>query len=375
MNDDGSVNLATSCTEIGSGSNTVFAQITSEILGIEPEKINVVFGDTENCPMGWGLRASRNTAVGGMAVKLAAEDARNQILRVVGEKMEIHPGDLEVKKGRIYVKGTPSISMTIAEAVRINRYRKNGQAIMAKAHWDAPGELADKVTGRGNFSFAFSFGAKAIEVEVDPGTGKVEIVQVAAAQDVGRAINPLGVECQIEGGVHMGLGYALTEEIMLDPRGRMINDHLVDYKILTPLDMPPVEFDHRGVDRPHWPIRGKRGGGNGNHRYTRGYLSRNSRCRPGLDQRPAVHPRKGLDGSEEEGRRVFVFRGLNQGTGLKYQGNLSSGSTWRLPPFWFSGSYFSSRLSLINSSSQNKFSSASLPLVGTPSLGSQPMAS
>jgi 4-hydroxybenzoyl-CoA reductase alpha subunit len=241
VNDDGSVNLATSCTEIGSGSNTVFAQITSEILGIEPEKINVVFGDTENCPMGWGSRASRNTAVGGMAVKLAAEDARNQILRVVGEKMEIHPGDLEVKKGRIYVKETPSISMTIAEAVRFNRYRKNGQAIMAKAHWDAPSELADKVTGRGNFSFAFSFGAKAIEVEVDPGTGKVEIVQVAAAQDVGRAINPLGVECQIEGGVHMGLGYALTEEIMLDPRGRMINDHLVDYKILTPLDMPPVE--------------------------------------------------------------------------------------------------------------------------------------
>jgi xanthine dehydrogenase molybdenum-binding subunit len=162
VNDDGSVNLATSCTEIGSGSNTVFAQITSEILGIEPEKINVVFGDTENCPMGWGSRASRNTAVGGMAVKLAAEDARNQILRVVGEKMEIHPGDLEVKKGRIYVKETPSISMTIAEAVRFNRYRKNGQAIMAKAHWDAPSELADKVTGRGNFSFAFSFGAKAI---------------------------------------------------------------------------------------------------------------------------------------------------------------------------------------------------------------------
>ena len=155
--------------------------------------------------------------------------------------MEIHPRDLEIKNGTISVKGTPSRSMSVAEAVRFNRYRKNGQAIMATAHWDAPSELADKVTGRGNFSFAFSFGAKAIEVEVDPGTGKMEVQKVVAAQDVGLAINPLGVHCQIEGGVHMGLGYALTEEIVLDPKGKMINDHLTDYKILTPLDMPPVE--------------------------------------------------------------------------------------------------------------------------------------
>ena len=76
VNDDGSVNLATSCTEIGSGSNTVLTQIASEVLGIGPEKINIIFGDTETCPMGWGSRASRNTAIGGMAVKLAAEDAR-----------------------------------------------------------------------------------------------------------------------------------------------------------------------------------------------------------------------------------------------------------------------------------------------------------
>ena len=80
--------------------------MTAEVLGVEPEKIHIVFGDTENCPMGWGSRASRNTAVGGMAVKLAAEDARNQLLNVVAEKMEIHPNDLDIKKGKIYVKGT-----------------------------------------------------------------------------------------------------------------------------------------------------------------------------------------------------------------------------------------------------------------------------
>ena len=241
VNDDGSVNLATSCTEIGSGSNTVYVQIVSEVLGVEPQKINVVFGDTENCPMGWGSRASRNTGVGGMAVKLAAEDARSQILSAASEKLEIHPHDLDIKKGMIYVQGTPSPAMSLADVVRFNRYRKNGQAIMAKAHWDAPSELADKVTGRGNFSYGFSFGAKAIEVEVDPGTGQVKILQVVAAQDVGTAINPLGINCQIEGAAHMGLGYALTEEMLFDPKGRMVNDHLADYKMLTSLDMPPVE--------------------------------------------------------------------------------------------------------------------------------------
>jgi 4-hydroxybenzoyl-CoA reductase alpha subunit len=245
VNDDGSVNLATSCTEIGSGSNTVYAQMAAEVLGVEPNKINVVFGDTENCPMGWGSRASRNTAVGGMAVKLAAEDARKQILSAAAEKMGIPPDnvdmELDIKKGMVYVKGTPSRGMTIADVVKFNRYRKDGQAIMAKAHWDAPSELADKVTGRGNFSSAFSFGAKAIEVEVDPGTGKVNVLKVVAAQDVGAAINPLGINCQIEGAVHMGLGYALMEEIVFDQRGEVVNDHLIDYKILTPLDMPPIE--------------------------------------------------------------------------------------------------------------------------------------
>jgi 4-hydroxybenzoyl-CoA reductase alpha subunit len=241
VNDDGSVNLATSCTEIGSGSNTVYAQIASEILGVVPEKIHVVFGDTENCPMGWGSRASRNTGVGGMAVKLASEDARRQILSAASKKMEIPPEGLDIKKGMVYAKGTPSYALSIADIVRFNRYRKNGQAIMAQAHWDAPSELADKVTGRGNFSYAFSFGAKAVEVEVDPGTGKVTILKVVAAQDVGTAINPLGIHCQLEGASHMGLGYALTEEILIDPKGRMANNHLADYKILTSLDMPPVE--------------------------------------------------------------------------------------------------------------------------------------
>jgi putative selenate reductase molybdopterin-binding subunit len=240
VNDDGSVNLATSCVDIGSGSSTALTQIAAEVLGIEVEKINTIFGDTETCPMGWGSRASRNTAIGGMAVQKAAEDARKQILKTAGEKLEVHPDDLDIRNSTVFVKSAPSKSMSVEDVVRMGRYRKDGQAVMAKCHWDAPSELADPVTGRGNFSMAFSYGAKAIEVEVDPGTGQIKILEVAASQDLGKAINPLGAIGQIEGGVHMGLGFAMSEEIVLDDVGRMKNNYLLDYRTLTSLDMPPV---------------------------------------------------------------------------------------------------------------------------------------
>ena len=204
------------------------------------EKINTIFGDTETCPMGWGSRASRNTAIGGMAIQKAAEDARKQIIETAGEKLEVHPDDLDIRNSTVFVKAAPSKAMSVADVVRLGRYRKDGQAVMAKCHWDAPSELADPVTGRGNFSMAFSYGAKAIEVEVDPGTGQINVLEVAASQDLGKAINPLGAIGQIEGGVHMGLGFAMSEDMVLDDTGRMKNNYLLDYRTLTPLDMPTV---------------------------------------------------------------------------------------------------------------------------------------
>ena len=242
VNDDGSVNLATSCVDIGSGSSTALTQIAAEVLGIEVEKINTIFGDTETCPMGWGSRASRNTAVGGMAIQKAAEDARKQILEAAGEKLEVHTDDLDIRNSTVFVKAAPSKCLSVSDVVRFNRYRKDGQAIMAKSHWDAPSQLADPVTGRGNFSMAFSYGAKAIEVDVDPGTGQIQILEVAASQDLGKAINPLGAMGQIEGGVHMGLGFAMSEDMVLDDEGRMKNNYLLDYRMLTSLDMPPVSI-------------------------------------------------------------------------------------------------------------------------------------
>jgi len=232
VNDDGSVNLTTSCVDLGQGSTTVLTQIAAEVLGIDMDRIHTIYGDTETCPMEWGTRASRVTAIGGMAVKNVAEDARDQILRAAGEKLEIDPDDLELKDNKVQVKGNPGIHMSISEVARFNRFRKNGQAIMATNHWDAP--------SHGNISATFSFGAKAIEMEVDPGTGRPHVLKVVVANDLGRAINPAGASGQIEGGVHMGLGMASSEEIVLDDKGWMVNNQFLDYRVLTPLDMPPI---------------------------------------------------------------------------------------------------------------------------------------
>jgi putative selenate reductase molybdopterin-binding subunit len=240
LNDDGSIHLATSVCEIGNGSNTVLAQMAAEVLGVPMEKITVIFGDTDVTPMGWGARASRNTAIGGEAVRRAAVNVRDQILKVAAERLEANPEDLEVGNEMVFVKGTPERALSLSEVVKANRYRKDGQAMWAQAHYDAPSELADKKTGRGNFSSAFAFGAKAIEVEVDPETGETRILRVVSASDIGRVINPNGAQAQIEGGFAQSQGFALMEEICCQ-EGQVINPNLIEYKVPTTLDFIPVE--------------------------------------------------------------------------------------------------------------------------------------
>lgn len=233
FNDDGSVNLATSCVDIGPGTATVLSQIAAEVLGVDMDCIHVVYGDTENCPMGFGTRASRNTAIGGKAVMNAALEAKSQLLAAAAQKMNADPEDLEVGRGRVYRKSTPEEGHDITDIVRFHRYRSGGQAIMTSCHWDAP--------SHGNISFAFSFGAKAVELEVDSGTGRTKVLEVVAANDLGKAINPQGAIGQIEGGVYMGLGVALGEEVKLDEQGRMKNASFLDYRAPTALDMPKIK--------------------------------------------------------------------------------------------------------------------------------------
>jgi xanthine dehydrogenase molybdenum-binding subunit len=128
--------------------------------------------------------------------------------------------------------------MGYERVVRAGHFREGGRILIGQAFYDPPTQMLDK-DFRGNVSVTYGFAAQAALVEVEEATGKIEVVRVASAHDVGRALNPVGCEGQIEGGIHMGLGYCLTEELRLR-EGRVLNPGFLDYKLLTAPDMPEI---------------------------------------------------------------------------------------------------------------------------------------
>jgi xanthine dehydrogenase molybdenum-binding subunit len=241
MNTDGSVDLLTGSAELGQGSNTTLAMIAAEELGVGLEDINVINGDTDTTPACAGAWGSRQTFMAGNAVKYAAADARDQILTVVSDLLEAPVDDLFIEKGNVYVKGSPSRFITVAEAAA-DSWRNRGTPIVGKGVNADPWSVQpDMKTGYGNVSSAYAFAAQAAEVEVDTETGCVEVMDFWCAHDVGKAINPLGAEAQIKGGViSMGLGYALIEDLVLK-EGAAQNTNFADYKIPTMLDACDVK--------------------------------------------------------------------------------------------------------------------------------------
>jgi xanthine dehydrogenase molybdenum-binding subunit len=241
MNTDGSVDLLTGSAELGQGSNTTLAMIAAEELGVSLGDINVINGDTDTTPSCAGAWGSRQTFVAGNAVKYAAAEAKDQILKVVSDLLEAPVDDLLIEKGKVHVKGSPSRFVTVAEA-SADSWRNRGTQIVGKGVYVDPWSVQpDMKTGYGNVSSAYAFAAQAAEVEVDTETGCVEVIGFWCAHDVGKAINPLGAESQIKGGViSMGLGYALIEGLVLK-EGAAQNTNFADYKIPTMLDACDVK--------------------------------------------------------------------------------------------------------------------------------------
>jgi len=165
----------------------------------------------------------------GRAVKLAAEDARRQIFEIAAPRLEGTPDEVEMVDGEVRVIGAPDKSIALS---RIGRWTTNF------------GARYPVIVGRGAISatkMAPGFTCQAAEVEVDPDTGDITILRYAIAQDAGFAINPLAVEGQMQGGVSQGLGIALWEEMQYDSQGRLLNANLLDYRLPTARDLPPIE--------------------------------------------------------------------------------------------------------------------------------------
>lgn len=239
VDDFGRVTLVSGSTEIGQGSETALAQIVAEVLGVHVQDVTVVNSDTSVKPWDVGTHASRTTFIAGNAAWIAANHAKRQILEAAATLLDVHADALECRDRMIRVKGEGK-AVAFDKVVRSLHYREGGAVVIGTGWYDPPTKLVDKDTYKGNISAAYGFGAQAAEVEVDTETGQVRVLNIVAAHDVGRAINPMYVEGQIEGGIQMGVGYALTEELQVR-EGRILNPSLLDYRVPTALDMPHIE--------------------------------------------------------------------------------------------------------------------------------------
>ena len=240
VNQDGTAVVLTGATDVGQGSTTALAQIAAEELGIDYDAVTMVTSDTERTPFDLGSVASRVTYIAGNAVKRAAGEAKQTLLQVAAEMLDVMgPDELAVGGGAVFVKNFPERNVPIAEVARQATMVK-GRPPTGDASYNPQTTFLDPETGRGTPYEAYVFATQIAEVEVDTETGEVEVLKIAAAHDCGTAINPLLVEGQIEGGVAMGLGFGLMEEMILE-EGRVKNPQFTDYILPTALDMPEVE--------------------------------------------------------------------------------------------------------------------------------------
>jgi len=234
--EDGSVILRSGEVDYGQGSDTIFCQIVSEELGIRYDAIQIITADTFTTPNAGPTSASRLTYVTGNAVLKAARALRNR-LEAIARKM-LGEEDLVFVDEEIFSERHPEKRISFASLAKEGHLRG---AAMVETHWhDITTGDVDRETGQGNAYSNYSFATQLAEVEVDTETGKVEVLRVIAATDVGKAINPSSVEGQIEGGVVMGVGYALTEEIKQE-KGTVKTENLGEYMVPTSLDIPEIE--------------------------------------------------------------------------------------------------------------------------------------
>ncbi len=240
--EDGTAVLNTGAVDNGQGSDTVLVQICAEALGLEVEDVSVATPDTDGSPYNWGTTASRVTYMAGRAVVKAAEEVVAKLKQRAAVMMECAEEDLELRPGgRIGIAGVPEAEVRFRDISGFSHWVAGGPVIGTDSlAYDGPDFDPKRGFVKG-FPFgkigAWIFAAQAVEIEVDEATGRITPLRVWSAHDVGKAINPMAVEGQIQGGVVQGLGYALYEEMVWDS-GRLANPSFMDYKIPGTMDVP-----------------------------------------------------------------------------------------------------------------------------------------
>lgn len=242
----GMVNIMTGSSPHGQGQETSFAQLGAEILGLEPNDVNVVHGDTAIVPYGIGTFGSRATAVGGTAVYKSLMKLREKVAAIAGHILSEDPASLVFDRMRITSKADAKKSLAFGEAV--------GAAYVAKT---LPPNMEPGLEATTFFepsNFTFPFGAHVCVVEIDPETGDVRLTKYVAVDDCGNVLNPLLVDGQVHGGIAQSVGQALLEEAVYDEQGQLITGELMDYALPRASDLPWLETARTVTPSPVNPM-------------------------------------------------------------------------------------------------------------------------
>ena len=235
----GNLIVGTSITEQGQGAEAVISQVVATAVGITPDKIKVISGDTENTPYGGGTWASRGTGIGGEAAAKAGKVLKGNILDVAGILLQSEPETLDIRNNQIVDDEDGNERMSVAEIGRIVYYRgdtlpKDFQAeMMAVQHYFPK-----------NYPFAFTNSVHCSHLEVDITTGFIKLLKHWAVEDCGTVINPQSVDDQVRGGVAQGIGGALYEECLYNDKGQLLNGNLADYLVPMAVELPDIEVGH-----------------------------------------------------------------------------------------------------------------------------------
>jgi 4-hydroxybenzoyl-CoA reductase alpha subunit len=252
INIDGKVDLFTGACDIGQGSDTTLSMICAEELGVRLEDVRILASDTGICPADLGAWGSRETLMNGNAVKMAAADAKRQLLEFAAAKMGANiVYDLDIKDRWIHLVDRPERGVSYFDIVKEAIRGRDGEVIIGRGHYTPH--------RKGMISPAYSFGVQAAEVEVDPETGKYRLINVTTAHESGTVINPVGIEGQLEGAIMMAGGYGFCEDQPMDG-GNILNPSIADYKLIRSLEMPETEILEIDTYEPEGPFGAKEAG-------------------------------------------------------------------------------------------------------------------
>ena len=259
LDHDCTVVILTGAAEIGQGSNTILVQCVAEVLGIDPSRVKVVDADSRVTPKDNGSYSSRVTYMVGNAAIEAANNLKGVLVEAAAKKLDVAPEDVECL-GEVYRAGTQDEGMTFEEVVMAAL--EGTGTITVKGNFDTLPESWGGKKYRGaaiGGTMAFSYAAQVVEVTVDPDTADITVDKVWVAHDCGKALNPLTVEGQIQGSVWMGMGQALTEETAYHD-GLLISGNMLDYRVPTFVDSPPIDTHIVESNDPHGPFGAKEAG-------------------------------------------------------------------------------------------------------------------